>query len=87
MQAERKLAKEQTIVANNRASGSTGATVTAGETVKYATIANTNKNQRRLQDVGTLRHEEFGSEPVSVDEIVPGLYLGMCASVCDTKKL
>lgn len=60
------------------AGGSTGATVALGATAKCATNANVESQQRhrRLQDFGTLQREDFDGEPVSVDEIEPGLYLG-----------
>ncbi|XP_011183104.2 dual specificity protein phosphatase MPK-4 [Zeugodacus cucurbitae] len=77
MQVERNLAQAQTIATSTQATdNTTGATVATGVTVKCATIANVSRNQRRLQDVGTLRREDFDGGPVSVDEIVPGLYLG-----------
>lgn len=87
MQVECNLTQAETIGNNGQPNNSTGATVAAGVAVNCATVANVNQNQRRLQDVGTLRREDFDGGPVSVDEIVPGLYLGMCARVCSVTQL
>ncbi|XP_014094950.3 dual specificity protein phosphatase MPK-4 [Bactrocera oleae] len=76
MQVECNLTQAETIGNNGQPNNSTDATVAAGVAVNCATVANVNQNQRRLQDVGTLRREDFDGGPVSVDEIVPGLYLG-----------
>ncbi|XP_004531137.1 dual specificity protein phosphatase MPK-4 [Ceratitis capitata] len=63
------------------AGASTSATVgTSGASAKCITTTNVNKSSKQqrgaLKDVGILKREDFDGGPVSLDEIVCGLYLG-----------